>query len=108
MRLAYRPEKAVAIADLPESFWAVQLIALSSKESLEAYARQHGLRGMSAAEISANGKTFYVLLLGIYESKEIAIEASADLGPPFESPWIRSVGSLQKAMLAAEQKNTGS
>lgn len=103
IRLAYRPREAIAIADLPEDFWTVQLIALTSTDALETYAQTHGLRGMSAAKVSANGKIYYVLLLGVYETKANAIEASSDLGPPFEKPWIRSIGSLQRAMDAADQ-----
>lgn len=105
LRLAYRPREAVAIIDLPEDFWTVQLIALGSAEALEAYAQKEGLRGMSAAKISANGKLYYVLLLGVYETKANAVEAAEDLGPPFENPWVRSLGSLQKAMLAADRLN---
>lgn len=103
LRLAYRPREAVAIIDLPEDFWTVQLIALTSPEALEVYAQKEGLRGMSAAKISANGKLYYVLLLGVYETKANAVEAAEDLGPPFENPWVRSLGSLQRAMLAADR-----
>jgi septal ring-binding cell division protein DamX len=103
IRLAYRPDKAVNLVDLPSKFWAVQLVALSSKEALEEYATERGVRGMSAAEVAVKDKIFYVLLLGIYETKEIAQDASSELGPTFNNPWIRSVGSLQAAMLEAER-----
>ncbi|NKB97306.1 MAG: hypothetical protein GKR90_02240 [Pseudomonadales bacterium] len=105
IRLAYRPDKAVNLVDLPPEFWAVQLVALSSKEALEVYAKERGVRGMSAAEIAVNGNIFYVLLLGIYESKAIAQDAITDLKAPFQKPWLRTVGSLQAAMRAAEQIN---
>jgi septal ring-binding cell division protein DamX len=105
IRLAYRPEKTVNLVDLPAEFWAVQLIALSSKDALEAYANELDARGMSAAEIAVNGKLFYVLLLGIYETKAIAQEAITELEPNSQKPWVRTVGSLQAVMLAANQIN---
>ncbi|MGK0221322.1 MAG: septal ring-binding cell division protein DamX [Limisphaerales bacterium] len=103
VRLAYKPEKAVSLIDLPAEFWAVQLIALSSKEALEAFATANDIRGMSAARIGAGGELFYILLLGVYESRDLATEASTDLPPPFDNPWIRSLGSLQKGMLEADR-----
>ena len=103
VRLAYRPEKAVAIIDLPADFWAVQLIALSSKEALEAFANANDIRGMSAARIATGSGLFYVLLLGVYETRALATQASTDLPPPFDNPWIRSLGSLQKGMLEADR-----
>ena len=100
--LAYRPDKAVSILDLPGDFWAVQLIALSSKEALEEFAKQHNIRGMSAARIAANEKLYFVLLLGIYETRALAEEASAGLPAPFDNPWVRSIASLQAGMQAAD------
>jgi septal ring-binding cell division protein DamX len=103
VRLAYKPEKAVSLIDLPAEFWAVQLIALSSKEALEAFATANDIRGMSAARIGAGGELFYILLLGVYETRDLATEASTDLPPPLDNPWIRSLGSLQKGMLEADR-----
>ena len=102
--LAYQPDRPVALKDLPEDFWVVQLVSVSSKENLEAYAVKHQLRGMSAARIWANDQFFYVLILGIYETYANAQEASTDLSAPFDEfpPWIRSVKSLQKAMRTAD------
>lgn len=103
VRLAYKPKKAVALIDLPADFWAVQLIALSSKEALEAFANTNDIRGMSAARIATGRDLFYVLLLGVYETRALAKDASTDLPPPFDNPWIRSLGSLQKGMLEADR-----
>ena len=106
--LSYRPEKPVSILDLPGDFWAVQLVSLSQKETLENYAKEHQLRGMSAARVWSQEQFFYVLILGIYDSYDKAKEASTNLPPPFDEtpPWIRSVASLQKAMLEADAKDT--
>ena len=104
-RLAYRPDKPVSILDLPDDFAAVQLTALSSREALEQYASKNNMRGMSAARILSGNQLYYILLLGIYETHERAQRAIVDLPPPFAglTPWIRSVGSLQNAMLAADR-----
>ncbi len=105
VRLSYKPDKPMSILELPEDFWAVQLVALSSPEALEEYVARHKMRGMSAARIWDGSKLFYVLLLGIYETREVAEEAITDLPPPFNlhAPWIRSLGSLQRAMVAADE-----
>ena len=104
-RLAYRTEEPAPLLDLPKSFWAVQLVALSNKDALEKYANASSLVGLSGARVASNGKLLYVLLLGIYESKELARQAVASL-PNKEtmkpSPWIRSLDSLHKAMLSGD------
>ncbi len=102
--LSYRPEKPVSLHDLPADFWAVQLIALSSKDAVEAFAKQNNIRGMSAARIAIGDTLYYVLLLGVYETRANAERAVTDLPPPFnvDKPWIRSLGSLQSAMRAGD------
>ena len=101
MRLAYRPERPTALLDVPGTFWTVQLVAVSTKEALENYARAHHLRGMSAAPIAHNGELFYALLLGVYETQDIAVEATTDLPAPLDElgVWVRSLGSLQQAIV---------
>ena len=93
------------LLDLPKSFWAVQLIALSNKDALEKYANTSSLVGLSGARVASNGKLLYVLLLGIFESKDLAIQAIASL-PDNETmkpaPWIRSLDSLHKAMISGD------
>lgn len=101
--LAYRPGQAQRLIDLPDEFWAVQLAAFASPEQLSEYARQHELRGMSAARIARNNTLFYVLLLGVYETRENAERAAATVPEALSvEPWIRSLGSLQRAMRAGE------
>ncbi|MDH3641017.1 MAG: SPOR domain-containing protein [Gammaproteobacteria bacterium] len=101
VRLAYRPERPTSLLDVPGTFWTVQLVAVSTKEALEAYARAHQLQGMSAARIAHNGELYYALLLGVYETREIASQATTDLPAPLDDlgVWIRSLGSLQQAIV---------
>ncbi|MEZ5559074.1 MAG: SPOR domain-containing protein [Pseudomonadales bacterium] len=104
MRLAYQPPQPLALTDLPGDFYAVQLLAMSSKEALERFVAGQSLQGLSAARVVRDGRFFYVLLLGIYETRERAQQASRDLPPPFDrsEPWVRRLSSLQDAMRAAD------
>ena len=107
-RLAYQPPQPVPLTELPGDFYAVQLIAMPSKETLEAFASRERLRSVSAVRVESNGELYFVLLLGIYESYAIARQAVAAI-PPVEGaePWIRPLGSLQAAMARADRM-TGS
>lgn len=102
-RLAYRPEKPISLMEVPETFWAVQLVAVSSKEALERFARENNLQGMSAARIAVQDTLYYILLLGIYETRANAEQAITDLPDMFQESWIRSVGSLQRAIAAGDE-----
>lgn len=106
VQLSYQPDRPVAILDLPRDFYAVQLVAVSSRETLENYAQEHKLADMSAARIWDGRQIFYVLLLGIYETKANAEGALNSLSGTLAQldPWIRSVGSLQTAMLEADEQ----
>ncbi len=103
--LAYVPAQPTAMLDLPPEYFAVQLIAMNSKQSIESFVHEHQLRGMSAARIEKDSALYFVLILGIYETYDRAFEASRDLPPPLDGvePWIRSLGSLQNAMVRADQ-----
>ena len=89
--------------NMPAEFYAVQLMAMPSRERLEAYIREHNLTDMSATRIARDGELYYVLILGVYETQELAETASRDVPPPLDKrePWIRSLGNLQDAMIRA-------
>lgn len=99
-RLAYQPAAPIALVDLPPDLYAVQLLAMSSRSALAAYAAAKGVPELSAAPVERNGTLYYVLLLGIYESLDNAEAAIQDLPAQLAdlNPWIRSIGSLQAAM----------
>jgi septal ring-binding cell division protein DamX len=103
--LSYRPAQPVALLDLPADYYAVQLVAVSSKKDLEEFAAKHQIRGMSAARTYSQNQLYYILLLGVYETYDNAELAADSLGPPFDEtqPWIRPVGSLQRAIKAADE-----
>ncbi len=109
-RLAYVPERPMSLLELPGSFWVAQLMAVSSKEFLEEYAAEHKLRGLSAARVASGDRLFYILILGIYENRNLAQQAIADLPPPYDqyNPFLRSLKSLQQAMQRADEIAGGS
>lgn len=103
--LSYQPAEPVALLDLPADYYAVQLVAVTHKKDLEDFAERHQIRGMSAARTYSGDQLFYILLLGVYETYANAELAANSLGPPFDetAPWIRPVGSLQRAIQAADE-----
>lgn len=102
-RLAYQPPQPVPLTDLPADYYAVQLIAMSDKAGLESFVERQGIRSMSAARVERDGELYFVLLLGIYETRDIARQA-IDAMPEVHGaePWIRPLGSLQRAMRRAD------
>jgi septal ring-binding cell division protein DamX len=104
-RLAYVPDQPTSLLDLPGEFWVAQIMAVSSKEFLEAYAEEHNLRGLSAARIASGDRLFFVLILGIYETKDRAQQAITNMPPPYHKykPLLRTLASLQQAMRKADQ-----
>jgi septal ring-binding cell division protein DamX len=58
---------------------------------------------MTAARIAQDGKLLYILLLGVYETRERAERAIENIPPPFAdlNLWIRPLRSLQAAMTDA-------
>ena len=63
------------------------------------------LDGLAGAMIKVNNRTYYVALLGVYETRAAA-ELAAKERPESLSryqPYVRSLGSLQAAMTQASQ-----
>jgi len=105
VRLSYKPGQAINISQISPTFYVVQLMSLSNKENLEAYFSNHKLLGLSAARVESNEEVLFVLLLGIYENYANAQQASVNMPIELENitPWIRSLDSLQKAMVRADE-----
>lgn len=99
-RLAYRPLASLALSELPAHFYAVQIVAMSSMEALQSFAKEHLLNDALTARVESNDKLFYVLLLGTYETRTDANAAAASRPEPLVNiqPWVRKVGSLQDAV----------
>jgi len=102
--LAYKPEKPTALLDLPETFWAIQIMAMQDQTALNSFVTDNQLFGVSGAKIESQGKLFYALLLGVYESRSIAEEAWESRPQSIRSlkPYFRDLGSLQNAIRNGE------
>ena len=87
---------ATNISETPADYFAVQVVASSTIENLNAFATKYSLSNELTAQVTVNNKTWNVLLLGTYATLEQAKEALAGIQDKVDtSPWIRSVGSLQ-------------
>ena len=95
---------SASLQDLPGDFWAVQLIALNSQTQLRDFMQSTQLDELTGAMIEVNGRTWYVALLGIYENRDLAEQAAAQRPVALQryEPYIRSVASLQAAMIVAD------
>ncbi len=88
------------IVSQPANYYAVQVCASSSMDKLLKFANRHQLPDQWTAKINVNGKTWYVLLLGIYPNRAEASTALSEVSGRLDTrPWIRSVGSLQALMV---------
>lgn len=99
-RLAYVPETATRVFDMPAEYFTVQLLAVSTKQQVENFVETHDLYEMVAVQIIQDEKTLYVLLPGVYTSRADAQDALKSLpdGVKEQQPWVRSLQSLQNVM----------
>ncbi|MFK8020198.1 MAG: SPOR domain-containing protein [Pseudomonadales bacterium] len=103
--LAYKPTRETRVIDMPSSLYAVQLLAVSTKQQVERFAEDHDLYDLTAVRIAQNGKPLYVLLPGVYKNREDAQTAVASLPDAVKAlnPRIRPLKGLQDAMRRADQ-----
>ncbi|MCY4143281.1 MAG: SPOR domain-containing protein [Gammaproteobacteria bacterium] len=108
--LSHRPDAPTLIENLPDTFYAVQLAAFSDMQKANNYASNASWlvepRGVKTA---SGGKTYYVILLGIYETRTRAERAVSSISKHIGSdkPWIRSMTSLKPAIRAANGSGGG-
>jgi septal ring-binding cell division protein DamX len=102
--LAYQPAVSTSLLELPEAFWAIQIMALQDEDALIRFVADKQLVGVSRAKIASKGRQFYTLILGVYESKSIAEEAwaSRPQSISYLQPYYRSLVSLQRAIRNGE------
>lgn len=107
--LSYRPETPTRIEDLPDNFFAVQLAAFSDMKKANKYAADATwLVDPRGVRIVSGGKEYYVILLGIYETRTRAERAANSIAEHVGSdkPWIRSMTSLKPAIRAANRNGS--
>jgi len=107
-QLAYQPEEAVSLVDLPGTYYAIQLVALESQEDLAAFVVDRGLPPMSGARVENGGRIFYVLLAGVYADRETGQRAMDSLPESLRAmdPWLRPMSSLREGIIRAERQES--
>ena len=108
LSLAYQPGTQKELTELPGDLFVVQLVAMDSYEKLASFRDVNELNDLTAVRVEKDGELFYVLILGVYESEAIARDASAELPDALAGtqPWIRKLGSLQTAIIRADNLAT--
>lgn len=101
--LAYRPERPTPLLDLPGDYYALQLATRDTPDALERFAEAHRLIGLPQARVARGERVAYVLLAGVYRSRDDAERVRDSLPTRLGSmrPWVRRLQSLQNAMLRA-------
>ncbi len=110
LQLAYRTDGPVEVLDLPPHYFAVQIAASSSLESLDRILVENRLPSMTAMPTEQDGEPLYVLLAGIYVDRQVADRAAALLPAEIRAmgPWVRQLGPLQDTMRRAEARPAAS
>ena len=86
------------LAGQPAGNYAVQVVASSSMEQLTFFASQYQLSDEWVAETTVDGRIWYILMLGVYETKAEAEQALVNVQDLETQPWIRTIGSVQAVM----------
>lgn len=87
-----------SLAAQPSDMYAVQVVASSSMDQLNFFASQNNLSDEWVAETLVDGKTWFVLMAGVYATKGEAEQALSGLQELGTDPWVRTVGSVQAVM----------
>jgi septal ring-binding cell division protein DamX len=93
------------IISYPRDHYAVQLIALRDLEGVQEYAGLNGIQEPKIVKIRNDQTDWYVILLGVYPERSVAESAREDWLTAKVlrvQPWIRQLGPLQDAIMAAE------
>ncbi|HDJ1440976.1 TPA: SPOR domain-containing protein [Serratia rubidaea] len=87
-----------AIQSAPASHFTLQLSSASRSDTLNAFAKQQKLSNYSVYQTTRNGKTWFVLVSGVYASSGEAKRAIASLPADVQAkkPWVRSVRQVQQ------------
>ncbi len=86
------------ISQQPAGMYAVQVVASSSMDNLNIFIEQYSLSNRWIVETTVDGKKWFILMTGLYDSKEEADAALTELQDLGTHPWIRTVGSVQVVM----------
>lgn len=92
-----------ALLALPAEFYLLQLTGTASEARMRLFVEKFSpLVALSYIELRRNGGPWYVALSGPQPTREAALQAVKSLPAELvrQQPWVRSVGSLQQALMA--------
>ena len=95
-----------ALAGVPATHYAIQLIALNSSSALRKFVAERQLSGTTQVRVESDGRVLFALLAGTYPTREAAARAMVEMGPEALAlnPWLRTVGDLRAAIARADQR----
>lgn len=85
--------------------WAVQLIALQSRDEVESFVAMHGIADPKYVQIESGGAIWFVLILDVFADRASADSAAQvweTENEPSSRPWVRPVSSLKAAARRAD------
>ncbi|EIC85821.1 SPOR domain-containing protein [Serratia sp. M24T3] len=87
-----------ALKSAPGSHFTLQLSGASQSNSLNAFARQQGLKNYTVYQTERDGKPWFVLVSGNYASSADAKRAIASLPADVQAkkPWVKPVHQVQQ------------
>jgi len=94
--------KADWVSVQPPKAYTLQIVAQQQAQKREAFIARFGLDSrVERFSTNKNGVRWYVAVIGIYDSRTAALEASRQL-PEGVVPWVRSFASIQKELWQEE------
>ncbi len=85
---------------VPENGFTIQLVGLSSRNEAMQFLQREKLQGKAHYyQTKRSGKNWYVVVLGRYETKQVAKKAIQHLPQAVQKlkPWVRTYASIHKA-----------
>ncbi|MEQ9889063.1 SPOR domain-containing protein [Pectobacterium zantedeschiae] len=88
----------VSVQNAPASHFTLQLSSASRSDTLKAYAKQHNLAHSWVYETKRDGKSWYVLVTGVYASSAEAKQAIAALPAEVQAkkPWVKPIRQVKQ------------
>ncbi|MFE8045510.1 SPOR domain-containing protein [Brenneria goodwinii] len=87
-----------SIQNAPASHFTLQLSSASRPDTLRAYAKQHNLAHSWVYETKRDGKSWYVLVNGVYASSAEARQAITTLPADVQAkkPWVKPIRQVKQ------------
>ncbi|MFC3393969.1 SPOR domain-containing protein [Brenneria rubrifaciens] len=87
-----------SIQNAPASHFTLQLSSASRPDTLKTYAKQHNLTHSWVYETKRDGKSWYVLVTGVYASSAEAKRAIATLPADVQAkkPWVKPIRQVKQ------------